>query len=354
MDIHVFCLCALTVFVVTHGQNSEENKDITPRDLLKNTHTQHEQFAEKMMLPLVERLTKTSTLISKIQSEGLAMKASHGTESEFHLNYEKIRSNIASMKVRHSAKSEFELKPSFPSASVAKSSAAQIDDSSSAKTANTSPMPKQDVSSSSKNDTSTKEDDSSSTKQNDTHSSEKTDETSKPKAESSSLETNKTQSNKNADKSPEPKSKNSSSEKVDETSTPMKNSSSQKETTQSVEKDASLSQVNSSSHKHTLHIVITHVLHSSLPLVTRKFDVANPVHLTTETNQPEVITSTTDQNHIVHITFPVKLLPSKKQTQLETQKFKSNTNFKEASKGMYKVSMARIIHKNELNTIYNK
>lgn len=262
-----------------------------------------------------------------------------------------MRSNIASMKVRHSAKSEFELKRSFPSASVAKSSAAQIADSSSEETANTIPVPKQDLTSSSENDTSTKKDDRSSTKQNDTHSHEKADETLKPKAENSSLEINKTQSNKNADKSPEPKSKNSSSEKGDETSTPMKNSSSQKETTQSVEKDASLSQVNSSSHKHTLHIVITHVFHSSLPQVGREFDVANPVHLTTETNQPEVITSTTDQKNIVHITFPGNLLLSKKQSQQDTKKIKSYKNLKEASKGMYKVSMAGIIHKNERNKI---
>lgn len=350
MDIHVFCLCALTVFVVTLGQNPDENKDITPQELLKNTHSQHEQFGKTMMLPLLEKLSKTSTLISKIQS-GMAMKASHGTESEFHLNYKKMRSNIASMKVRHSAKSEFELKRSFPSASVAKSSAAQIANSSSEETANTIPVPKQDLTSSSENDTSTKKDDRSSTKQNDTHSHEKADETLKPKAENSSLEINKTQSNKNADKSPEPKSKNSSSEKGDETSTPMKNSSSQKETTQSVEKDASLSQVNSSSHKHTLHIVITHVFHSSLPQVGREFDVANPVHLTTETNQPEVITSTTDQKNIVHITFPGNLLLSKKQSQQDTKKIKSYKNLKEASKGMYKVSMAGIIHKNERNKI---
>lgn len=101
MAINVFCLCALALFVVTLGQNPEENKDLTPRELLKNTHTQHEQFAKTMMLPLLEKLTKTPTLMSKIQSKGMAMKASHGTESEFHLNYEKIRSNIASMKVRH-------------------------------------------------------------------------------------------------------------------------------------------------------------------------------------------------------------------------------------------------------------
>lgn len=68
MDIHVFCLCALTVFVVTLGQNPDENKDITPQELLKNTHSQHEQFGKTMMLPLLEKLSKTSTLISKIQS----------------------------------------------------------------------------------------------------------------------------------------------------------------------------------------------------------------------------------------------------------------------------------------------
>lgn len=88
MDIHVFCLCALTVFVVTLGQNPDENKDITPQELLKHTHSQHGQFGKTMMLPLLEKLSKTSTLISKIQS-GMAMKASHGTESEFHLNYKK-------------------------------------------------------------------------------------------------------------------------------------------------------------------------------------------------------------------------------------------------------------------------
>lgn len=265
-----------------------------------------------MMLPLLEKLTKTPTLMSKIQSKGMAMKASHGTESEFHLNYEKIRSNIASMKVKHSAKSEFELKPNFPSASVAKSSAAQIADSSSADTTpNTTPRPKEDVSSSTENDDSTK--------RSDTNPSEKANETSKPKTESSSSETKNMQSNKNANKSSEPKSKNSSSEKADKTSTPMKSSSSKKDTSPSVEKDDSLSQVNNSPHKHTLHIVITHVFHSSLPQGARIFDVAIPVQTTNyDTNLPYVRTS---------------------------KQFKSNTNFKEASRGMNKVSMACIINK---------
>lgn len=279
MDINVFCLCALAVFGVTLGQTPEENKDLTPRELLKNTHTQHEQFAKTMMLPLLEKLTKTPTLMSKIQSKGLAMKASHGTESEFHLNYEKIRSNIASMKVRHSAKSEFELKPNYPSASVAMSSAAQTAET----TPKTTPKPKQNVSSSSDNDDSTKRKDTA----------EIADETSK--TESPSSETNKMQSNKNADKSPKPKSKNSSSKKVDETTTPKKNRSSKKDTSRSVEKDDSLSQVNNSPRKHTLHIVITHVFHSSLPQGAGKFDVAIPVHLPSDydTNPPEVRTSKT-------------------------------------------------------------
>lgn len=312
MAINVFCLCALALFVVTLGQNPEENKDLTPRELLKNTHTQHEHFAKTMMLPLLEKLTKTPTLMSKIQSKGMAMKASHGTESEFHLNYEKIRSNIASMKVKHSAKSEFELKPNFPSASVAKSSAAQIADSSSADTTpNTTPKPKEDVSSSTENDDSTK--------RSDTNPSEKANETSKPKTESFSSETKNMQSNKNANKSSEPKSKNSSSEKADKTSTPMKSSSSKKDTSPSVEKNDSLSQVNNSPHKHTLHIVITHVFHSSLPQGARIFDVAIPVQTTDyDTNLPYVRTS---------------------------KQFKSNTNFKEASRGMNKVSMACIINK---------
>lgn len=314
MDINVFCLCALAVFGVTLGQNPEENKDLTPRELLKNTHTQHEHFAKTMMLPLLEKLTKTPTLMSKIQSKGLAMKASHGTESEFHLNYEKIRSNIASMKVRHSAKSEFELKPNYPSASVAMSSAAQTAET----TPKTTPKPKQDASSSPDNDDSTK--------RKDTDFSEKANETSK--TESPSSETNKMQSNKNADKSPKPKSKNSSSKKVDETTTPKKKSSSKRDTSRSVEKDDSLSQVNNSPRKHTLHIVITHVFHSSLPQGAGKFDVAIPVHLPSDydTNPPEVRTRKT---------------------------FKSNANFKEASRGIIKVSiiMACIINKNELNTI---
>lgn len=281
MDINVFCLCALAVFGVTLGQTPEENKDLTPRELLKNTHTQHEQFAKTMMLPLLEKLTKTPTLMSKIQSKGLAMKASHGTESEFHLNYEKIRSNIASMKVRHSAKSEFELKPKYPSASVAMSSAAQTTET----TPKTTPKPTQDGSSSPDNDDSTK--------RKDTDSSKKANETSK--TESPSSETNKMQSNKNADKSPKPKSKNSSSKKVDETTTPKKNRSSKKDTSRSVEKDDSLSQVNNSPRKHTLHIVITHVFHSSLPQGAGKFDVAIPVHLPSDydTNPPEVRTSKT-------------------------------------------------------------